>query len=292
MASLVQRSNGLWRKLGRVAVLSAAVGTMVGGAAVLGTAAPAGAVVKTLYVSPYGSDAGGNPCTVKSNPCQTLKHANNIVGNGDTINLAPGTFVGNITINKDISIVGVLASGSLDATNTTIDGEGNPHGAFTMEVDGVHVIISNLVIDGGFNIVGGIYNEHGELDLTNVTLEDNEAVFGGGIYNDGLLSMTGGSISNNDGIFGAGLYNDGEAILKNVTFNQDNATAFDPGEGGAIFNDGELKLEGTNPIHNNTAFDGGGIEECSGAPLSTSAGTSITANAPNQIGTADPDSEC
>jgi hypothetical protein len=277
--------------LGRLAVLTTAIGSMAGGVAVLGSSAPAGAVTHTLYVSPYGSDTGNN-CRTQSAPCLTLKHANNIVATGDTIDLAPGTYQGNIEVTKDIAIVGTAAGGSLNANTTTIDGEGDPSDKITVAFDGVTASMSNLVIDGAYNIVGGIDINGSDLDLTNVVIEENEAVFGGGIYNDGDLTMTGGSISNNGASFGGGLDNDGVATLKNVSFTQDSALIFGPGEGGAIFNDGDLTLKGTNPIHNNSAFDGGGIEECPGKSISVSPGTSVTGNTPNDISSADPKSDC
>jgi hypothetical protein len=272
------------------------VGSLAGGVAVLSGATPAGAITVNLYVSPYGSDTGNN-CKTQSNPCQTLSHANNVSKSGYTINLAPGTYKGNINVVNDISIVGVVAGGSLNANTTTIDAEATSSSSkFGISDYAGSLTISNVVIDGANYVSGGIFLDGGDLTLTNVVIEDNLGL-SGGIDNDGGdLTMTGGAMSNNGGLAGGGLFNNGDAVIKNVSFTQNNVLNpegdLEDGEGGAIFNEGNLKLEGTNPIHNNQAFDGGGIEECAGATISQSSGTSDTGNSPNDLSKADPFGYC
>jgi hypothetical protein len=283
--SLAHTSRHMMRTLGRVAALTMTVGSLVGGAALLSGNAPAGAkpIAATRYVSPYGSDTG-NSCTSKSSPCQTLKHAVNESNSGDTINLAPGTYVGDIEIDENLTIVGTLPSGSLDANNTTINAEGDPSYKYGIAVLSGVVTISDLVINGGYAPqAGGIYND-GELSLDNVTLQNNIDEEGGGIYNADFVQMTGGSITGNQAEYGGGFFNDGKAIMQGVTFSH-NIAGFDgAGEGGAIFNEENLTLSGTTPIHNNSAsLDGGGIFECTGSGNKIGGGTSNTANTPNDV---------
>jgi hypothetical protein len=284
----VKSSSRLWQRIARLSTLGLGVGSLLGGFTVLATVTPAGAS-GNLYVATTGSDAGGNTCTNKATPCLTLKHAYSEASAGNTINLGPGTFAGGIYITKNnLDIVGTAPGGSLEATNTTISG-GSP----VLENHATQLTISNVVITGSESFTGGGIWNYDDLTLTNVTVENNNGY--GGIYNAGDLTMTGGSITenmlNNGGYIGGGLENYDSAVLQDVVLTH-NSAAESYGEGGAIGNDGYLKLIGT-AVHNNSAgLDGGGIEECSKATLTLQSGTSISANTPNQIGTTDPDGTC
>jgi hypothetical protein len=294
-------------KLARLSAVGVAVGSLAGGFLVLDSASPAGAS-GTLYVSSYGSDAGGNPCTSKADPCLTLQHAYNEAGGGTTtINLAPGTYKGDFGVpsmafahvnwvEKNLNIVGSDNGGSLNATTTTISGEGGPNALVNV---GVTVNLTDLVAN---DAVGETIDNGGTMTLTDVTIGSStgEPAFeGAGIVNEGTLTMNGGSISGNvtASFPGAGLYNsDGDvATLDSVSVTH-NSTTWSKGEGGGIFNEGTVHLKGTTALHNNSAtVTGGGIEECAsvvGTTITIGPDVVDTSNAPNDLNKTDPAGDC
>lgn len=115
---------------------------------------------------------------------------------------------GQIVIDKDV----------------VLDGEGDLiiRGHFTVNAD-VLVELHRMTIreaqGGGLGVGGGIYN-FGTLSLTNCTVTENSAELGGGIYNDrGDLMVTNSTVSWNEE--GGGIYNDqGTVTLINSTVTQ------------------------------------------------------------------------
>jgi parallel beta-helix repeat protein len=64
------------------------------------------AMAKTLYVSAsHGSDT--NSCTSKRKPCATISGAVSKAGRRDQIRVASGTYAEQVTVNKDLKLVGV-----------------------------------------------------------------------------------------------------------------------------------------------------------------------------------------
>jgi hypothetical protein len=294
--AMTSRSSGLKSRITRLCAIGLGVGSLLGGVAVLGTGAPAGAATN-LYVSSYGSDSGGNPCTNKADPCLTLQHAYNESAAGNTINLAGGTYKGGEIISHSVNIVGPSSDGSLDVNTATISRGGGTFD-YVLTIEGGTVNISDVVVNGANGIGGGIaIDPPSVVTLNDVNVVNNIAnqYEGAGIENDDVLVMNGGSIANNtdQGSFGVsgGLYTQDKATLNGVSLTHDVATS----EGGAIFLDaGTLKLTGATPIHNNSAgVTGGGIEKCSGSTLQTvGSGISDTANTPNNFSNVDPAADC
>jgi hypothetical protein len=299
LRSNVFSTSRIMPKLVRLSVLSLATGAFVGGLTVLGGVTPASASTN-FYLSSYGSDAGGNPCTSSSSPCLTLQHAYNEASSSGTttINLAAGTYQGDFgvpfvpgqkLIEKNLDLVGSTNGGSLNAVTTTISGGGEETAIIN---EGKTMQLSNLVID---DTTGEAIANNGTMTLTNVTVgptTGSGAVPGAGIANSGPLTMTGGSISGNSAFFpGGGLYNDegSTAILKNVTITHNTSEE----DGGGIFNfqDSTVHLEGTTSLHNNSATDGGGIENCAsdGSVITFGPDVVNTGNAPNDLNTNGPD---
>lgn len=58
---------------------------------------------ETLYVNTAGTNTGA--CTAIT-PCQTIQYAVTQADNGDTVRVAAGIYTGNVTITKDITLVG------------------------------------------------------------------------------------------------------------------------------------------------------------------------------------------
>jgi nitrous oxidase accessory protein NosD len=67
-------------------------------------AAASAAAAKTLYVSPTGNDS--HACTLAA-PCKTIGHAVAKARKGDAVNVAHGTYAEQVTLTKDITVVGV-----------------------------------------------------------------------------------------------------------------------------------------------------------------------------------------
>jgi hypothetical protein len=284
-----------WRKWARIPAIGLGAASLIGGLTVAAAVSPAGAIITSRYVAPSGSDTSNN-CSSAQAPCLTLAHAYAETGKGNTIYLAGGTYAGNLTITKDLTIVGTTSGGSLDVNTTTINGGGD-----VLTIDsGVTVNIDNLVVQAvTYGTGDGIVVDSGAtVNLDDVVVGDNIVnEGGGGLYVVGTLNMTGGAVSGNtvtDGSAGGGAYVRGKATFDNVTFTHDTATGTGA-EGGALFDrpGSTVKLLGTIAIHDNSAtVDGGGIEKCSGSTLTTTSGTSVTANTPNDISSADPSSYC
>jgi hypothetical protein len=294
-------------KLARLSVLGIAVGSLAGGFVILEGASPAGAS-GTLYVSPYGSDAGGNPCTSSAAPCLTLQHAYNEAGTGTTtIELAGGTYQGNFGVTvatgvrhveKNLDIVGADNGGSLNVNTSTITGGSELTAVATQA--GFTVNLTDLVANDG---TSSAVSNHGTMTLTDVAVGADAASSltydSAGVDNGGTLKMVGGSISGNfTSTFGGGglyNYNSGTTTLDNVSITHNEATA-SYGEGGGIFNlSGKVHLDGTTALHDNSAtVDGGGIENCksNGAVVTFGSGVVDTANTPNDYSTADPEGDC
>src|SRR5215212_1317648 len=74
---------------------------------------PVAHAAATWYVLPAGNDA--NNCQAPTTACATIAGALGKAGPGDTINMAPGTYVERLTIGKSIAITGA------GAATTTID---------------------------------------------------------------------------------------------------------------------------------------------------------------------------
>src|SRR5215471_2801962 len=59
------------------------------------------------FVSPFGDDmSGASDCSSPDTPCLTIQHAVNESGSGDLIELAPGTYTENVTVNQSVTIQG------------------------------------------------------------------------------------------------------------------------------------------------------------------------------------------
>jgi hypothetical protein len=292
------------QKLARVSVLGVAVGALAGGFIVVEGAGPAGAS-GTLYVSSYGSDTANN-CTSSSTPCLTLQHAYDEAGGGTTtIELAAGTYKGDFgvafspgtrVLEKNLDIVGDGNGGSLNATTTTISGEGQ-FNAVVNEPTFTDNLTDLVVNDATSEAI----SNNGHMTLTDVTVGSTlqgPPYVGAGIANNGTLTMDGGSISGNTATTsnGGGLFAiDGVVTLDNVSLTHDSTTS-SSGEGGGIYNyDATVHLQGTTNLHNDSAtVDGGGMESCHGVGAVTTFGPDvvITGNAPNQYSTADPAHDC
>ncbi len=201
----------------------------------------------TWYVNGV-SGSNSNNCKSPTTACKTIGHAISLAVSGDSIIVAHAIYAENLTIGKNLTILG---SG---AATTIIDGGGT---ATVVTIsNGTHVTLSKMTIRNGnastvvvidFTmraIAGGGISNSGTLTLTNSTVSGNSApipcihsflfceshggtAWGGGIYNSGALIMINSTVSGNHAggfcnapcsAFGGGIYNRGTLLMiKNST---------------------------------------------------------------------------
>ncbi|MCK9485550.1 MAG: DUF1565 domain-containing protein [Dehalococcoidia bacterium] len=237
---------------------------------------PASADEGVFYVSATGDDA--TPCT-EVEPCATIGHAIDLASGGDTIEVADGTYNEQITISKDLTLVGAGQS------STFIQAAASPEEATGRVIDvpaGVIVTIKSVTIrnghlpqvtmtdgdDGG----AGIRNA-GVLMLQSVTVTHNHALglndgdadwaLGGGIFSTGALTIRQSNINDNLArsapagsetrhAFGGGIYSTGtltlehSAILENEVTGNPHSPPVQLGMYGAgVYSTGDLTINGS-----------------------------------------------
>ncbi|MBE7529965.1 MAG: hypothetical protein HS099_09570 [Ardenticatenaceae bacterium] len=70
----------------------------------------------TRYVATTGADSGN--CSSPASPCATIQYAHDQAVAGDTIQIAAGTYVGNVVLNRSLTLEGA------NAETTIVDGNG------------------------------------------------------------------------------------------------------------------------------------------------------------------------
>ncbi len=213
------------------------------GLTALGSTPPLAQAATIWKVSPNSLGA----CTAADPNCASLSAAIQAATRGDTIVIAPGTYIENVTVNKNLTIIGAGVG------QTVLDG-GYGKGcvgtaplykSVIVVLSGYTVNISDLtlqhgcIIENGDPIVeGGGLNNHGTTSLTRVIVQENTVRGplggGGGISNEtqtGVLFLTDVLIANNTAEEGGGLDNDHYATLTNVSVFGNKAVGERRGEG-------------------------------------------------------------
>jgi hypothetical protein len=176
-----------------------------------------------------------------------------LASSGGTVNVAAGTYMENVKIDKSLTVKGV------GATQTFVDG--NKAGSVFTIGSEADVTLSKMTITGGYaQSGGGIYNE-GTLSLNDVSITDNTAyVDGGGIRNVyGTVEMNSGSISGNTAYWdGGGIKN----VYGTVNMNSGSISGNTANShGGGIMNYfGTVNMNGGSTKGNTAVYDGGGID--------------------------------
>ncbi len=211
------------------------------------------------YVAPNGADSGS--CAVQTSPCQTIAYALT-QANGDTVHIAAGTYLENITIDKSVTLQGAGQG------MTIIDGNASDTVVTIGAAQTIHVTLADLTITNGAGSTGGgILNSpqavtNSLTTLNRVTVSNNDATDGGGIFNglDGALSLNNSTVSNNTAACGfcdgGGIYNAGGLVTVTSSVVSGNGISVN---GGGIYNEGELELYDS-VVSKNVAIFGGGIQ--------------------------------
>jgi hypothetical protein len=223
-------------------------------------------------------------CSDASKCYTSIQVAINAASEGDTIKIDAGTYDGNLTIEKSVTLVGA------DADQTTIT-QSESDSVITVSA-GVSVTIEAVTVRGGHAVVdipepgcfgsdgglGGGINNSGALALRDSRVSDNTAdTDGGGIFNSGTATLTlyDSTVSANRALCsfdlgvsaGGGIANLGTATLHNSTVSGNSAVGF-VGVGGGINNaSGALTLKESRVSGNGNPFSGGGISNSGTAAL-------------------------
>jgi hypothetical protein len=240
------------------------------------------------YVALDGNDR--NKCSTALQPCKTIAAAIAKADSGGSIHIANGWYYENLTISKEISLIGesmeqtVLdggKTGSVILFKGTANAEGMDFslngltltGGLAERGGGVNIsggrsvklhdvkIIGNEANDRG----GGIFSNYARLlVLDGVQLLNNKSVNeGGGIYYIGGpvgyayygLEVLGSTISGNEAMSGGGIYADGVMNITDTLIESNTASV----DGGGIFNMHEANIVLSKVNNNSAALTGGGI---------------------------------
>ncbi len=165
---------------------------------------------------------------------------------GGTVDVIGGTVNGNTAIEGG----GLWSSGTMTVDSTLIDG---------------NIALSDT--DAAFEGGGGVFNQGGDVTISNATISnntaDNMAGSGGGIFNNGMATLTviNTTIEDNSSVrAGGGIeVNGGTVDLDDVDFT-DNMTGATPGNGGALhITKGTVNANGGVVSGNTAASEGGGF---------------------------------
>jgi hypothetical protein len=190
------------------------------------------------YVSPYGTDSGG--CTNPANPCQSVNYARSQSISGDTIHLAAGEYVENISLFVAVNLEGAGA----EATIINANDSGTALYVFSHPDP---LTVSHLTLRNGSSTYGAGLVNLSTITLDHVIIADNQVSDqGGGIYNEGNLTMLNCVVRSNTSTgVAAGMINRSAAVIRNSAFF---GNIVPPGSGyaGGIHNNTGASLELTN----------------------------------------------
>jgi predicted outer membrane repeat protein len=154
-------------------------------------------------------------------PFCTVQAAINAAIAGDRIEIAAGSYIETLTIDRNLTLHGAGISTVEGACN----GQTNLLGAPAVTVQaGVIVLLTDVTIKGGTADLGGGVSNAGILFLASSEVCQNSAFNqGAGIYSSGALSLNRVQVYDNQqanaGAEGGGLYvADGRALVRNSTF--------------------------------------------------------------------------
>ena len=195
----------------------------------------------------------------------SIQTAINAATDGDTVNVAPGTYYENINFNgKNITVSGA------DSSNTIIDGGQNGSVVIFENGEDTTAVLKNFTIQNGYSVDdlfhyyrgGGVYvhsmYQATSAKLENLLIKDNVAGKGGGVnLSSGEIIIDGCTISGNTGEGGGIQLNHGiNAIIRNSVISN-NTNGGGNGGGMVVFNTA-LDMDGCS-ILNNTSRNGAGV---------------------------------
>ena len=223
------------------------------------------------------------PCDVCTGGCRfnMVQAAITAANPGGTVTICAGTYVGDLFIDKSVTLRG--AGDGAGAGDTILQGSGTTSVVRIQTAGPDTVSLERLRITGGVASAGGggIFNVGSlQLSLTACTITGNATnIMGGGIlHGSGILSLSACTISGNSANVAGGIYGVGTMNLTNSMV-IDNTVA---NNAGGIFNGGMLTLDAS-AVTDNRAINNlaGGIYNASAGTITLLNGSSITRNQAN-----------
>ncbi len=149
-------------------------------------------IPEMVHVSPSGNDGTGDGSA--ENPYVSIQAALDFAGMGDTILVAPGTYIENVELENQSHVIAsyyLLDGDSSHIENTVIDGGGQGQ-VISMNLAGPNTKLIGFTITNGYTTTGGagLYCVNSFPTISNCIFKENNA----GISNP---SINGGSISAN-----------------------------------------------------------------------------------------------
>jgi hypothetical protein len=240
----------------------------------LARAALAAPGATTWYVNAAtGNDA--NNCISPATACLTVGQAVSRAVDGDTIQVAAGTYIESLDISLAITIQGAGAS------NTFLDGN---HTQRVLQATGIaQITLADLTIRNGStsDLGGGGINNGGVLSLQSVTVMNNSSnQYGGGIFNSGDLTLHNSQVISNTSAAGGGgvmIWSNGVMTVTKSLI-ADNASS----QGGGIFSLNTLYIEDSTLSGNSVDQFGGGLMVADG--VSTLMNVTVSENQADSYG--------
>jgi hypothetical protein len=205
--------------------------------------------------------------------CLTQANANDESSN--QIQFQPGltgTIVltqGSLDITKDLEIAGPgqdLLTISGDHHSGVFNITANPR-VQAVSIADLTIADGTGIRVGGFNLGGGLFNDHARVTLSNLVVTGNSAGGGGGIYTrSGPLTLNYSTVSGNTsagaGNAGGGIMSGGGSVVVNSSLIMDNHAqpASSNGIGGGLFLGGPATITDSTISGNTAAGFGGGIK--------------------------------
>jgi len=256
---------------------------------------------------PVASAASLRVCPAAGAGCQftLIQDAIDHASNGDTINIASGTY------KEDLTIGGASGLSLVGGNPQRVIIDGNHGGSVLTVLPGHDVKLVGVTLTNGVAPVnpavggaagGGIANFGGSVEVINSRITNNSAPqgFGGGVFNTdvnggGTLKLVSTLVSGNTAGAGGGISTISLTAASNASFvnstveNNTAAGSSPPGApagAGGVQNCGTLTMVNS-PIRNNSASSGGGLTNCGNGGLTGTAtltNSAITGNHATGIG--------
>lgn len=221
-----------------------------------------------------------NPHTIGEDAFATIKDAFTNTDSGGTIYVADGTYTGTanegLTINKNITIIGASASG------TILDGGGSRR-IFLIN-SSVTLTLQNLTLQNGdYRFGGAIYNDSGTLHISDCVFSGNSSINGGNAIQsvNGTVNIARCTFINNvaTGSSTGTIHSDGTLNITDCIFTDNHATS-----GAAIcVGTGTANIEGST-FTGNRAADGGAIMKDSQGGVANITNCIFTSNTADAFG--------
>lgn len=217
-------------------------------------AAAAAPQATTRYVALSGTNAGN--CSNPAAPCRTIQYAHSQASSGDTIQVAGGVYVENVTLSKSVTLQGASAA------STIIDGSQQERVIRIDYLPATSVVVRNLTLRNG---KGGILSGSGPLTIRDSVIRNNQGDpasgvnrDGGGVYGFGPVTIVNTSIYSNTALYGGGVY-----ARAPVTITQsavyDNAGEWGGGVTLSVGNGDEARIINSTISRNTTLYGAGGV---------------------------------